>query len=150
MLASQMTADEFALIHTEVTASTGAAQGLVNVNTASETVLACIPGIGVENASTLVAFRLAHRDELTSMHWLTQVLTPGNLRRAGQYITDQSYQFSADVAAVGHNGRGYCREKVVFDMSTGTPRIIYRQDLTAYGWALGVQAHRTLRGPKET
>jgi DNA uptake protein ComE-like DNA-binding protein len=150
MLASQMTADEFALIHTEVTASTGAAQGLVNVNTASETVLACIPGIGVENASTLVAFRLAHRDELTSMHWLTQVLTPGNLRRAGQYITDQSYQFSADVAAVGHNGRGYCREKVVFDVTAGTPRIVYRQDLTAFGWALGTEARSTSRAAKDT
>jgi hypothetical protein len=28
----------------------------------------------------------------------------------------------------------------VFDTSTGTPRIIYRQDLSDFGWALGKQA----------
>ena len=58
------------------------------------------------------------------------------IRQAGRYITDQSYQFSADIAAVAGNGRGYCREKFVFDLSTGKPRIVYRQDLSAYGWAL--------------
>ena len=153
MLATQMTADEFALIHTDVTAATaanGIAQGLVNVNTASETVLACIPGIGTENAATLVAYRLAHPDVLTSFAWVSQILTPANLRRAGPYITDQSYQFSADIAAAGNNGRGYSREKVVFDVSAGTPRIISHQDLTAYGWALGSEARRTLRTAKNT
>jgi type II secretory pathway component PulK len=143
-----MTADEFALVHTEFTGAS--AQGLINVNTASAAVLGCIPGIGPDNATMLVSYRAAHPEALTSFAWLTQVLPAASVRQAGRYITDQSYQFSADIAAVGANGRGYCREKVVFDMSTGTPRIIYRQDLTAYGWALGVQAHRTLRGPKET
>jgi type II secretory pathway component PulK len=148
MVTTQMTADEFALVHTEFTGTS--AQGLINVNTASAAVLGCIPGIGPDNASMLVSYRAAHPEALTSFAWLTQVLPAASVRQAGRYITDQSYQFSADIAAVGANGRGYCREKVVFDMSTGTPRIIYRQDLTAYGWALGVQAHRTLRGPKET
>jgi DNA uptake protein ComE-like DNA-binding protein len=146
MVRSQMTAAEYALIHTDVTAATsasGATTGLVNVNTASEAVLACIPGIGAENASALTAYRLAHPDALTSFAWLPQVLQPANIVRAGPYITDQSYQFSADVAAVGNNGRGYCREKVVFDLTGGTPRIVYRQDLSAYGWALGATArHR--------
>jgi type II secretory pathway component PulK len=148
MLASRMTAEEFALIHTDVTAAaTGATvQGLINVNTASETVLACIPGIGVNNASTLVAYRQAHSDALTSFFWLTQVLTPAAIRQAGRYITDQSYQFSADIAAVGHFGRGYCREKVVFDMSNRIPRIVYHQDLSAYGWALGTSVRQTLKG----
>ena len=68
------------------------------------------------------------------------------IRQAGRFITDQSYQFSIDIAAVGPNGRGYCREKVVFDMSTGKPRIVYRQDLTGYGWALGTTTRRTLSG----
>lgn len=152
MLATQLTADEFGLVHTDLTATTstnGSQTGLVNVNTASEPVLACIPGIGPDSASAVVAYRLAHPEALTSFAWLTQVLTPANLRRAGQYITDQSYQFSADIAAIGRNGRGYCREKVVFDVTAATPRIVYRQDLTAYGWALGAAA-RTPRGPKNT
>ena len=45
MLATQMTPEEFALVHTELTAATatnGVQAGLVNVNTASAAVLACI------------------------------------------------------------------------------------------------------------
>ena len=150
MVASRMTADEFVQIHADITAATGAARGLVNVNTASEAVLACIPGIGPDNAATLVAYRLAHPDVLTSFAWLTQILGRGSITRAGPYITDQSYQFSVDVAGVGRSGRGYCREKVIFDMSTGTPRIVYHQDLSSYGWALGAQARLTLRGDQQT
>ena len=147
MVASQMTAEEFVLIHADITTATGATQqGLINVNTASEAVLACIPGIGLENAATLAAYRVAHPDVLTSFAWLTQVLPPAAIRQAGRYLTDQSYQFTADVAAVGRFGRGYCREKVVFDTRTGTPRIIYHQDLSAYGWALGSQVRQTFKG----
>jgi hypothetical protein len=107
-------------------------------------VLACIPGIGTDNAANIVGYRLQHPDQLTSFAWLTQVLTPAQVRQAGRYITDQTYQVSADVAAVSNNGRGYCRERVVFDTTSGTPRIVYRQDLTAYGWALGAQARTDL------
>lgn len=148
MVRSQMTADEFVLIHADITiqATGSTQQGLINVNTASEAVLACIPGIGIDNAATVVAYRLANPDVLTSFAWLTQVLTPAQIRQAGRYITDQSYQFTADVAAVGRFGRGYCREKVIFDTRSTTPRIIYHQDLSAFGWALGSQVRLALKG----
>jgi hypothetical protein len=151
MVISQMTADEFRQIHTDITASNGTtANGLVNVNTASSSVLSCIPGIGPNNAAAIVAYRVAHTDALTSFAWITQVLQRPDLIRAGPYITDQSYQFSADVVAVGKFGRGYCREKIVFDTSSGTPRIIYHQDLSQYGWALGSQVRQTLNTPNKT
>lgn len=146
MVTTQMTADEFALVRTDLSAANGATAGLVNVNTASEVVLSCIPGIGPERAAALVAYRQSNPTALTSMAWLTQVLTNAQIRQAGRYITDQSYHFSADIAAVGVNGRGYCREKVVFDTSNSTPRIVYRQDLTAFGWALGAMTRRVLNG----
>ena len=150
MVASRMTAEEFAQVRADVTASNGTTvQGLVNINTASETVLACIPGIGPENAPALVAYRIAHPDALTSMAWITQILPRNAITRAGPYITDQSYQYSADVVGVGRSGRGYCREKTIFDLINGTPRIIYHQDLTAYGWALGLQVRQELREAKE-
>jgi hypothetical protein len=57
----------------------------------------------------------------------------------GDYITTHSYQFTADIAAVGPFGRGYRRVRFVFDLSEGAPKIIYRQDLTRLGWALGRQ-----------
>jgi type II secretory pathway component PulK len=116
-------------------------QGLVNVNTASETVLACIPGIGTDKASTIVAYRQSNSSQANSIAWVAEVLDHDmtRVRQAGRYITAHSYQFTADIAAVGHHGRGYHRVKFVFDTSDGAPRIVYRQDLTHLGWALGKQ-----------
>jgi DNA uptake protein ComE-like DNA-binding protein len=150
MVTTQMTAEEFALVHTDLSASNGVATGLVNVNTAPAAVLAAIPGIGADNAAALVAFRQSHQSELTTFAWLTQVLSTAQIRQAGRFITGQSYVFSADIAAVGANGRGYCREKFVYDVSGGAPRIVYRQDLTNFGWALGLAARRALNGTKDT
>lgn len=150
MVVSRMTPDEFDRIRGDIsTSSAGTVTGGVNVNTASETVLACIPGIGLEYASTLVAYRVAHPDLLTSFAWITQVLPRANIVRAGPYITDRSYQFCADVVAVAHSGRGYCREKTIFDMRRGSPRIVFHQDFTAYGWALGAQLRQSLKEARD-
>ncbi len=138
---SGLTSEEFAKVHTDLTSTTGAASnGLINVNTASATVLACIPGMNTGIATQVVAYRASNPAELTSFAWLVRVIGRTAFIRAGPFITGQSYQFSADVAAVGRNGRGYCRERVVFDLQTGTPRIVNRQDLGASGWALGAAA----------
>jgi hypothetical protein len=59
-------------------------------------------------------------------------------------VTAFSYQFAADVVAVGHNNRGYRRVRFVFDCSSGTPLIVYRQDLTYLGWPLGKKLHDQL------
>jgi DNA uptake protein ComE-like DNA-binding protein len=146
MVVSRLTPEEYAQIRGDISASSaGTIQGLINVNTASEAVLACIPGIGPENAPALVAYRLANPDALTSMAWLTQILSRAAITRAGPYITDQSYQFTADVVAVTAGGRGFCRQRTVFDLSRGAPRAVYQQDLTDYGWSLGVNLRASLR-----
>jgi hypothetical protein len=62
----------------------------------------------------------------------------------GDYLTTHSYQITADIAAVGAFGRGYRRVRFVFDLSNGTPIILYRQDLSRLGWALGGKARQTL------
>jgi hypothetical protein len=62
----------------------------------------------------------------------------------GDFITTHSYQFTADIAAVGAYGRGYRRVKFIFDVSNGAPIILYRQDLSRLGWALGEKARETL------
>jgi hypothetical protein len=48
------------------------------------------------------------------------------------------------------NGRGYCRERIVLDTRGTLPRIVYRQDLTAYGWALGAVVRQSSRTIKDT
>jgi len=134
---SGMTADEFAQVERDLAVSESATEGLVNVNTASETVLACIPGIGTELAPSLVSYRQSNPANRASQAWVVEALGQTNAVLAGPYITGASCQFTADVAALGQHGRGYQRVKFVFDTSEGAPKILYRQDLTHLGWALG-------------
>lgn len=147
-LASGLTADEFALIANSITISTGTyIQGRVNVNTAPAAVLTCLPGMSADLAQQLISYRRQNPTRLTSIAWVTDALGSSSsvataLALAGDYITTQSYQFTADIAALGPFGRGYRRVKFVFDTSTGTPQVIYRQDLSSLGWALGRYARQ--------
>ena len=135
---SGMTAEEFAEIASDITATTESFRdGLINVNTASEQVLACIPGVGTEKAGSLVAYRQANRGKLGSIAWVAEVLDVASIVQAGRFITTQSYQFTADVAALGPFGRGYRRVRAVFDTSDGSAKMVYRQDFSLSGWALG-------------
>jgi len=139
-LASLMTRDEFDLVADQLYATTntsGYITGQVNINTAPEAVLERIPGFGTEYASTIVAYRLATSTETGSIAWLVDVIGSESAREAGPYVTTRSYQFSVDVAAVGRYGRGYKRVRAILDTSSGTATVLYRQDLSHLGWALG-------------
>ena len=145
---SGMTAAEFALISTNLTATEGSyVEGRVNVNTASAAVLACLLGEDTDVAEQLVNYRQSNPDNLTSVAWVVDALGqtyPDALQTlaARDVLTTQSYQFTADVAALGPYGRGYRRVKFVFDTSSGSPTIVYRQDLTHLGWALGQEGRQ--------
>jgi hypothetical protein len=146
-----MTADEFAQIEDEITTSNQATtDGLVNVNTASEAVLACIPGIGEGKASTLVAQRASNPTYLTSIAWVKDVLDTESINVAGPYLTGRTYQLTADVVAVGRFNRGFRRTRFIFDVTQSTPRIVYRQDLSHLGWALGQQVRINLQEELES
>ena len=105
--------------------------------------------------SRLVTYRETNPDKLGSVAWIIDALGQstnsvlGTLARS-DCITAQTYQFSADVAAVGPNGRGYRRVRFVFDTSDGTPKVVYRQDLTHLGWALGKELRDNLVLAKST
>jgi type II secretory pathway component PulK len=137
-LLSKMTVTEIA--QAEYTIRGLNVQGLVNVNTASQAVLACIPGLTNGQAATLVSYRQQNTNNLNgSIGWVTQSgLQTSDLTLAGPYLTGKTYQYMADIAAIGHDGRGYRRMRFVFDLAQGgAPIIRYRQDLTHLGWALG-------------
>ncbi|HLX94902.1 MAG TPA: hypothetical protein VKU37_04080 [Verrucomicrobiae bacterium] len=150
-----MSSDDFAKIADDVTTTTNTyIRGRVNVNTASADVLAALlMGVGLDQntasgtAQSLITYRQQNPNNLGSVAWLIDAL--GNTSAAinalatGDYVTTHSYQFTADVAAVGPFGRGYRRVKFIFDTSDGTPKIIYRQDLSRLGWALGEKARET-------
>jgi DNA uptake protein ComE-like DNA-binding protein len=155
-----MTTSDFAKIYSDVTTKTNTyIHGRVNINTASETVLAALfTGIGSTRgvdqntaesaAETVLNYRQQNPDDLNSVGWIVDALgaTSPVIRalQTGDYVTAHSYQFMADIAAVGPNGRGYRRVRFIFDTSNGgTPQIIYRQDLSLLGWALGDKARQT-------
>jgi hypothetical protein len=145
-----MTPEEFAVIATNITVVSGPTiEGRVNVDTAPAAILACLPGLTPELAQELVNYRRQNPTMLSSIAWVVEALGSNNSSaleslQAGDYITTESYQFGADIAAVGPYGRGYRRVRYVFDVSDGTPRIVYRQDLSHLGWALGKYVRQNL------
>jgi type II secretory pathway component PulK len=151
-----MSTSDFGMICDQITTSTNTyLRNRVNVNTASVDVLtALFMGLNQDQstaesaAQSLVSYRQQNPSLLVSLAWVVDALGNGNpvvtaLAR-GDYITTHSYQFTADIAAVGAYGRGYRRAKFVFDVSDGSPKILYRQDLSRLGWALGDQVKTTL------
>ncbi|MGC9330193.1 MAG: helix-hairpin-helix domain-containing protein, partial [Candidatus Hinthialibacter sp.] len=148
---SRMTAEEFAQIDDEITTSDDEyLEGLININTAPEEVLACIPGIGSENADAVVQYRSSHSDDTDSIAWLAEVLEEEQAIEAGPFITTQSYQYTADIMAVGHQGKGFRRMQFVIDISEDEPVIRYRRDFTRFGWALGPEVRMDLQDLKES
>jgi type II secretory pathway component PulK len=141
---SGMTAEEFTQIESLITVSSAGTNGLVNVNTAPEAVLVCLPGIGTEKASSLVARRQSNPVDESSIAWVTEVLEPADIQQAGPYLTGRTYQYSVDVAAVGRYGRGWQRVRFVVDTAEGAPKIVARRDLSSLGWALGQNVRTTL------
>jgi hypothetical protein len=160
-----MSEADFAKIYNDVTTSTNTYyRGRVNINTASADVLTAL-FIGVnpntiseQTASgavqSLINYRQQNPGSLNSIWWLIDALGNNSpiitaLRASaanggGGYVTTKSFQFTADIAAVGPFGRGYRRVKFIFDTSDGSPIILYRQDLSRLGWALGDKARQTL------
>jgi type II secretory pathway component PulK len=154
-----MSEADFAKICNDVTTSTNTYfRGRVNVNTAGADVLtALFIGLNPNNiseqtasgaAQTLITYRQQNAGNLNSIWWLIDALGNNSpvitALAGGNYVTTKSFQFTADIAAVGQFGRGYRRVKFIFDTSEGTPIILYRQDLSRLGWALGDKARQTL------
>jgi hypothetical protein len=150
-----MSSSDFGKIYSNITTSTNAyIYGRLNVNTASMPALeALFMGLNVDQqtadgaAQSLLTYREQNPSNLGSIAWIVDAL--GNTSpviqalQRGDYVTTRSFQFTADVAAIGPFGRGYRRVKFIFDTSDGTPKIIYRQDLTRLGWALGEKVRET-------
>ena len=151
-----VSSDNFATIANNIQTKTNTyIRNRVNVNTAGVDVLtALFMGANVDEqtalsaAQTLIGYRQQNPNNLGSIAWVIDALGNNSpvvtaLAR-GDYLTTHSYQFTADIAAVGPFGRGYRRVKFIFDVSDGSPKILYRQDLSRLGWALGEKARETL------
>jgi len=138
-------------------------RGRINVNTAGLDVLtALFEGLNIDNmtasgaAQTLITYRQQNQGQgtLNSIWWIMDALgnnspvitalRASTANSGGGWVTTKTYQFTADIAAVGPYGRGYRRVRFIFDTSEGSAIILYRQDLSGLGWALGDKARQTL------
>jgi type II secretory pathway component PulK len=140
-----LTPAEFEKVSGEITTSTQAfLTGRVNVNTASETVLACIPGIGPEHASQLVAAREAQGTPPATLAWVAETLPASDAYRAGPYLTSESWQSArtlrpSDATAADTAARAWC----------STAALAHRGSFTGETWLLSAGRSGRRRGNRQ-
>lgn len=144
----KLTSEEFDRIDDALTVAEGQyIYGLVNVNTASAKALACIPGLNESLAEKLVYSRIdKSTNDLKCLAWVVGILDDNACFEAGPYLTTRTYQFRADIAAVGEKGRGYRRSLMIIDTVGGSSAVVYRRDMSRFGWALGSDVRKEYSG----
>ena len=158
-----LTSEEFhAVAGRLTTGGQGGGIGLLNVNTACQEALLCLPELDEADASALVSGRPSSETteqdtssdsddeddtdaDADNLAWIVDVLSQEKAVAIGSYITTKSYQFSADIVAVSGDGRAFRRCRIIVDAAESPPRLIYRQDLTALGWPLSPDILTLLR-----
>jgi len=123
--------------------------GRINVNTAPEAVLLCLPGLEQSDVDALMQTREKAHTDLETILWVTEVLSMEKASGIGRYITTRSGQFSADIVAVSGDGRAFARYYIVVDIAAEIPKIIYKQSLHQAGWPLDPQILEELRNGQE-
>ncbi|HZZ41385.1 MAG TPA: type II secretion system protein GspK, partial [Tepidisphaeraceae bacterium] len=129
---------------TGTTGGTTTATGLININTAPREVLLCLPGLTESDVDAMITQRESSvLSDPIDTTWAQSILAgkPG----VAALVTGQSYQYSADIVAVSANGRAFKRVRVVIDIQSGTPKIIFRRDMTEFGWPLDPAILESLR-----
>ena len=146
----QLTSQEIDKIYDFVTTTSDTTlKGKININTAPRDVLLTLDGLDSGDVDKLIAMRpvqgsLTSNTDPNSIGWVWDAI--GNKAVGlGSQITTRSYQFSADILAVSGNGRAFKRCRVVVDMQSGTPQIVYRRDITDRGWPMDRQILASIR-----
>jgi type II secretory pathway component PulK len=119
--------------------NTPASTGAVNINTASDVVLQAL-GMSQNDAESIISQR--EGNDYTNTNWARSILQPyGNTLGT---LTGQSYQYSADIVAVSGDGRAFRRVRIVVDARTLPAKIVYRKDLTSFGWPFPQSVRKAL------
>ena len=143
---TQLTSEELEKVYDRLgtgTRPTGARKGLINVNNAPREVLTCLPGLSSGDVDSLISKRRS-LGESTTPAWIADALENKGVG-LGDLITTKSYQYSTEIVAVSGDGRSFCRTRIVIDAASGSPRIVFRRDMTDMGWPLGEQLRLALR-----
>ena len=141
---SKMTSDEFGALDGKITVANGKRTvGLINVNTASEKVLACLPGLEQADAASLIAGR--PEEQTKGVAWVTSVLSEEKAVGIGPYITGRCSVYSADIVSVSGDGRSFKRCRVIINAQKTPAKIVFKRDLTGLGWPLDPEILDRLR-----
>jgi len=145
-----MTYDQFVKIIDKITTvDEEETVGLINVNTACEEVLLCLPGLEQSDVDSLISKREGLDEELDTILWVTKALDETKSKAIGSYITVQSYQYSADIVAASKDGRAFRRYSVIMDTLDSGVNIVYKKPLTHLRWPLDDSILENLRQGKE-
>jgi len=110
--------------------------GLINVNSASATVLQTVPGIDEPLAEAIVSARAGLPQELQETTvWLfsENVVDAELFREIAPRLTGKGYQYSFRVIGYGVNSGQFRMFEVMLDAARGEPEVIYLRDMTRLG-----------------
>jgi DNA uptake protein ComE-like DNA-binding protein len=117
----------------------------LNVNAAAVGALQCLPELTEADAQLLAEARV-DAEPGQSLAWMLDVLPQEKLLAAAAGgITGRSYQYTADILSVVANGRAFRRVRYVIDVSTDSPKVVHRLDLSHWGWPLDMSLLNRLR-----
>ncbi|HUO07383.1 MAG TPA: type II secretion system protein GspK [Phycisphaerae bacterium] len=146
-----MTSADLSKVYTQLTATPlgGAATAKVakiNVNDAPKQVLMCLPGLEESDADAIIAQRQTTTSTTPAdISWMLDAIAHNKLAPIGSYLTGTSTVFSGDILAISPDGRAFRRYRVVIDGTKSPAYVIYRRDLTRYGWPLTSDIRDALR-----
>ncbi len=107
----------------------------------------CLPGLLESDADALIAQRqLQDPTTPTDISWvLTAITDRTKIQQIAGLLTGTSKVFSGDIVAISPDGRAFRRFRVVIDGTTAPAYVIYRKDMTRYGWPLTSDIRDALR-----
>ncbi len=165
----KLTVDEFTKIYPQITATAPSASpttapspgptpatttpkiAKVNINTAPRDVLLCLPGLTDSDADAIISHRQSNTSTMSSstdpsnIAWLADIIDQAKALSMGKYVTGKSVVFSGDVVAISPDGRAFRRYRVVVSGQTTPAHIVYRRDMTQYGWPLPAEIRDSIR-----
>jgi type II secretory pathway component PulK len=120
--------------------------GKVNVNTAPQAVLLCLPGLEQDDIDKITSGQaqavgstdLAYQ----TVAWLytTAGLTPQKLQALEQYVTARTQVYRIQSVGYFPKGGPVARVEAVVDVNNGKPRFLYYRDLSDIGRSLDPRA----------
>ncbi len=109
-------------------------EGLINVHTASEAVLATLPGLTPEDVQTILEARVELTPEdKKSVGWLASVLGRDKFIGIAPMISARGTRFRVDSLGYGDHVGTRTRLEAIVEMRGPVPQVVYLRDLTALG-----------------